>query len=749
MNVQKRSFSGILVLSALLSIMLPFRTLFTGDGAFSWHLTQPKFYSMMAEIGILLLLLSLSFWSLKTEGQRILAASVVSLSFVWLHESFLPMTVSALYLGYLLLLGRWFRRLLLKTETEHRLFTDFLLGAGLVLSEFCVLSAFRAGAISVLRLVCMAQGAVLYGCLLWEVYKNRRQGEKKEQYFSNIGRRERLLLVLILVMVLIQIGKMNITLDFDTLWYGVRSEYILDFGTGIYENPGLVGMAYVYSKGLETLLLPLSDLVSHSYLLFFNIWLTVFGLYGVYRIARFYMGRSRALLAAALMSAVPGLMNMSISAKPDVITWLLQLMMVLYLLTHIRLWEEGRKSAVYLILAAGAYLLSLTMKPTALVFSTAIFGMAGLYLIFTRRISLRAPLRRWLLLLPAAAALTGIWARTMMITGMPVTSVFTSIFARLGFQMKYPFATGALPQNWQDESNLHVLFRRLYQMLLQPEGKDMGHVIIAWGTSLLFFLLALIAVYVLVKKKEARTAPALISFYHVVFWPFAAVNLISLVMLYQVDGNYFILLYTAVVLSACRCLDRVADMDLRRLAFGLLVPLLAFNLLISAASNWAWTLGFSGPKLLNSGRVDHEALQRQTMVDRGNEEIWKILEQDPKTRVIAFADHPTCLNFPCMVQSYKDITSPWGNVELVNTPEAFEEYMAYTKADYIYAEAGYIGENEWSWSYGLLQDLIKRGSLTELRFEHGNLLARVGRAGDADQAEENLRLFMENYRPAQ
>ena len=45
-------------------------------------------------------------------------------------------------------------------------------------------------------------------------------------------------------------------LDFDTLWYGVRSEYVLDNGSGIYENPGMVGMAYVYAKGLETLTLP-------------------------------------------------------------------------------------------------------------------------------------------------------------------------------------------------------------------------------------------------------------------------------------------------------------------------------------------------------------------------------------------------------------------------------------------------------------------------------------------------------------
>ena len=51
--------------------------------------------------------------------------------------------------------------------------------------------------------------------------------------------------------------------------------------------------------------------------------------------------------------------------------------------------------------------------------------------------------------------------------------------------------------------------------------------------------------------------------------------------------------------------------------------------------------------------------------------------------MIAFGTHPYCLQFPCNVESYKDITSPWGNVELVNSPEAFETYMAYAKTDYV------------------------------------------------------------------
>ena len=45
----------------------------------------------------------------------------------------------------------------------------------------------------------------------------------------------------------------------------------------------------------------------------------------------------------------------------------------------------------------------------------------------------------------ALAALMGIWARTLLITGIPVTSVFSSIFTRMGFTLKYPFSVQTIP----------------------------------------------------------------------------------------------------------------------------------------------------------------------------------------------------------------------------------------------------------------------------------------------------------------
>lgn len=784
---KKRIMESLLALFLLalsvLCVAAPFAALFTGDGTYSWQFGDPATKKMMAEIALLFVLLSGFLLLAEKPSVRWGGTAFICLIFCWAHVIFLSMAVSALYLGYVFLAGRFVRTALLgQKDMEDGWMADFILGVSAVLCAFCLLSAFKIGSMAQLKLFSAVSGAALYlwaalsgglgravCCLKGSVQEDGFQKNKfQKDEFRNSGFQGTnrilwsLLTAFLIVMVLVQAGRMNNSLDFDTLWYGVRSEYVLNNGRGIYENPGMVGMAYVYAKGLETLALPLSDLASHSYLLALNLWMAVAGLAGIYRLAGLFMNRMWSFTAAALASCIPGIMNMAISAKPDVITWTLQIFMVYYMACYIK----ERKFAL-LAMSGGAYLLSLTMKSTALVFSTAIFGMSGLYLLGRRLLSLKASWRQWLLMAAPLGALAGIWARTMMITGMPVTSVFTSIFEKLGFQMKYPFATSGLPQNYEEASNLAVLLRRLYHMLLMPTGKDMGHVVFAWGSPLMLFLTGACAAAALLmaadwkwkkaekgkgsdRKNKGKPERSSLSLYaHVVFWPFLAVNLVSLVMLYQIDGNYFMLLYTGIIigsLSLMASLKQAGHSRFMRAVSWLLVPIMAFNVLMTAESNWAWSLGFSEIQWVNKGRVNHEALQHEKMVQTGNEQIWNILAEDQGTRVIAFGDHPGCLQFPCVVQSYKDITSPWGNVELVNTVEAFEEYMAYAQADYAYVESGFIGEESWEWSYGLVRQMIGRGTLTDLVFEHGNVLAKVDLDGaSSEKTQENLRLFDEHY----
>ena len=819
-NAAVRMAGFFLVLFCVAAVLIPAKTLFTGNGFFAdyIHFTESK--RMYAEIAILAVLIFGGLALLKRGRSRMYWLTAVVLVFSWIHVVFLPMVVSAVYLISLLAIGRFLRKRVFFRGTvwERPYFSfymDFLFGASFAIVVYCLLSALGVGKIAWMRLIVYALGVAALGfdfssiscqCIMgWQTLSWMLDGRDKVsvhvieagkqallftgRHFWNrkcrnkpagsgasreIPRRVRRAWTLAagwcVLMFLIQVGRLNIALDFDTLWYGVRSQYIVAGGTGLYENPGLVGMVYVYSKGFEVLTLPLCDLASHSYLTFFNLWLAVLGIGAMVWNAVLLTGDRKhgkesreagtekkltyhsvlpGIMAAVLTVSVPGIMNMALTAKADLITWLLQLIMLGCFFQYIHVYENHW---IFLSGAAGSYFLSLTMKPTSLVFSTAVFGMMGLYLLwfwFHER-GAAADLFHHLVRLIGSlclpfGALAGIWARTMKITGMPVTSVFTSIFAWFGFKMKYPFATSELPQNYQEESTLHVLARRIWQMLMQPQGEDMGHVILAWGTSLMAVLIVMLVLYGIFSKKGDEQSH-IWNAALVIFFPFVIVSLISLSMLYQIDGNYFMLLYSMLILGACRAMVYFKKIGFYPLASKCLAPLLVLNLIVTAISSWAWTAGFSEIHLLNKGRVNHRAQEQARMEEKGNTLIWQEVSQDPENRVIAFGTHPYCLQFPCNVESYKDITSPWGNVELVNSPEAFETYMAYAKTDYVYAEAGYLGPGSWEWSLDLLREQIRRGSLTDLFFENGNMLARVSdTAVPEEEAQNNLEMFEQEY----
>ena len=802
-----------LVLFCVAAVLIPAKTLFTGNGFFAdyIHFTESK--RMYVEIAILAVLIFGGLAFLKRGRSRMYWLTAVVLVFSWIHVVFLPMVVSAMYLISLLAIGRFLRKRVFFRGTvwERPYFSfymDFLFGASFAIVVYCLLSALGVGKIAWMRLSVYALGVAALGfdfssiscqCIMgWQTLSWMLDGRDKVsvhvietgkqallftgRHFWNrkcrnkpagsgasreIPRRVRRAWTLAagwcVLMFLIQVGRLNIALDFDTLWYGVRSQYIVAGGTGLYENPGLVGMVYVYSKGFEVLTLPLCDLASHSYLTFFNLWLAVLGIGAMVWNAVLLTGNRKqetekkltyhsvlpGIMAAVLTVSVPGIMNMALTAKADLITWLLQLIMLGCFFQYIHVYENHW---IFLSGAAGSYFLSLTMKPTSLVFSTAVFGMMGLYLLwfwFHERGGAADLFHHMVRLIGSLClpfgALAGIWARTMKITGMPVTSVFTSIFAWFGFKMKYPFATSELPQNYQEESTLHVLARRIWQMLMQPQGEDMGHVILAWGTSLMAVLIVMLVLYGIFSKKGDEQSH-IWNAALVIFFPFVLVSLISLSMLYQIDGNYFMLLYSMLILGACRAMVYFKKIGFYPLASKCLAPLLVLNLIVTAISSWAWTAGFSEIHLLNKGRVNHRAQEQARMEERGNTLIWQEVSQDPENRVIAFGTHPYCLQFPCNVESYKDITSPWGNVELVNSQEAFETYMAYAKTDYVYAEAGYLGPGSWEWSLDLLREQIRRGSLTDLFFENGNMLARVSdTAVPEEEAQNNLEMFEQEY----
>ncbi len=71
---------------------------------------------------------------------------------------------------------------------------------------------------------------------------------------------------------------------------------------------------------------------------------------------------------------------------------------------------------------------------------------------------------------------------------------------------------------------------------------------------------------------------------------------------------------------------------------------------------------------------------------------------------------------------------------LVKKMDYFVEFMDYAKAEYVYVQAGYTGEENRS--YTLVRDMIEWGKLIPVCYDNGNLLAAVDVNGDYNEKSE-------------
>lgn len=723
-------------------------------GVLFWHIRQPEFLSMMLELLVVWVLLFLSFSLANQVGKRrigVCAGSVILLGFFWLHKLMLPVLFTAVYTGYLIVVGWWFQRLVLRKPLD--LAWNFLIGSIITLLVFCLLSLLQAGGIFILRIYLAASGCLLAVLALREMLGQKRSGIDNEKCLEETKWTWNLMLAAIVVLVLLQAGRMNLAVDFDSIWYGVRSDTMLNSGHGIYEDLKTLGVVYTYSKGFETLLLPLAGLPSYSFTIAMNLWIAGLLLYASYRTARICVPAGQALWVPFLMAATPGIMNMADTAKADLLTVFCQVLMVQAVMQCVR--KEDALHADWLAAGLAAGGMSLTLKPTAIVYSTAAVGMSMLWLLWnfvfgkkqkweqaeakperSAGIILEHP-RIWCLFLLSVLVLAGIWGRTLRLVGVPVTSIFYGAFQKLGFQVKYPFYASGFPSAGSSGSlqeQVLFLLRRLYGVLLNPQGEDMAHVIIAWGTVLPVVWMLFWCFLHRVPKKNDSFLEKIGSYFRWLLFPIGAVNLVSLYSLSQIDGNYYMFTYVLMILAGVIWLTRQNEAVLRCCKSVLLLVWI-YGVCLCGLTNWAWALGNGGIDFINRGYYPHQELHRQERVEQGSGEIWNILAVNPRNRVIALGEVPMVWTFPCWVQSYVDISGYWGNPDVVSNKQEFLKYLHFAEIDYLYMEQGYLDTSVRI--YKIIRSLVEDGWLYDVRDENGNLILSVRK-----QTAEDLVLQM-------
>ena len=157
-----------LVLFCVAAVLIPAKTLFTGNGFFAdyIHFTESK--RMYVEIAILAVLIFGGLALLKRGRSRMYWLTAVVLVFSWIHVVFLPMVVSAVYLISLLAIGRFFRKqVFFRGRVWERpyfsFYMDFLFGASFAIVVYCLLSTLGVGKIAWMRLIVYALGVAALG----------------------------------------------------------------------------------------------------------------------------------------------------------------------------------------------------------------------------------------------------------------------------------------------------------------------------------------------------------------------------------------------------------------------------------------------------------------------------------------------------------------------------------------------------------------------------------------------------------
>ena len=572
---------------------------------------------------------------------------------------------------------------------------------------------------------------------------------------------------------ILQMNRSNVALDYDSLRYGLRSAYVL-FPEGFFSAHGQINSVYSYPKGLELLTYPLNYLPGYGFLLSFSLWTylalaLVFGLL----LFHFQKNRKKLYIGILCFFLLSSVGNMSLTMKTDLFTLLLQLSALYFFLKGKRLqscfllffsYSFKPTAVVFSTLLGIVFLFTMllecfgkrSIKTNSQVntdrntnTNASINAKTGINSnINTNYNRIQAKGEKWTSELPFvlfSLVYTGlITLRTFLITGLPFSTTFTGIFKAIGFHVNWPFNLDVHVDYSGELSfseSAFSFFRRLFSFLFYPVGEDMEHVAIAWSGVLfpLILLFALWQCFSLGRKclpginslpggnsilgrnsfsgREAFLCrgsgddspwdylPLSLSFLVIMVF-----SLLSFVMLWQIDGNYYILWESLALLlcfSGGNLQEKRGFILLLKSFFFFPFYLAAF--LSTITTSWAGAVGFTPIDLANKGYYDHALVELENQGEKGSLPAFLEMTKNPRHHVLAFAETPECYRIPCNVQSITDVEGSGGSPGLYDSPLYFAWFLKWSDTDYVYLEQSFLHDEREERAGEMLLQMAEEG----------------------------------------
>ncbi|MBS6931482.1 MAG: beta-carotene 15,15'-monooxygenase, partial [Lachnospiraceae bacterium oral taxon 082] len=291
-------------------------------------------------------------------------------------------------------------------------------------------------------------------------------------------------------------------------------------------------------------------------------------------------------------------------------------------------------------------------------------------------------------------AIVFVYARTYMLTGHIITSVYSSVWYKLGMETKYPYTIGIYKSggmNMSSGESVDMIYR-LFQLFIAPTKEV--HIYIASPTVLIAVLAGvsiILFVRFLFKKNNNKEIFAYIA---VLLAADALVSLISLFILNQIDGNYFILLFTLIIMTTCFLVER----DSLKYLFRGLLPCIVFAFFITGLTNWAGVRGLSAK--INDGSTfgiyNHHTkfLDRDLKERKEFAEAYEDLKELGNPRTLLLSDDDSLSALGLDIRTYTDITGSGGNPAVVKTLDHFKRYLDYAQIKYICVDKEYLKDRQ-------------------------------------------------------